>query len=103
MDVEQINELQWISEVKLDISKFVIKTSNKKELIKTLDFFESHGFGYTPFCTRKFLIEDYRKEEYIFINQENNNIDMVGKRIYFTQPTQVDKDWLIVNFDEMPL
>ena len=103
MDVEQINELQWISEVKLDISKFVIKIDNKEELIKGLDFFESQGFTYLDYCTRKMLICEYDFDEYIFINRENGKIDMVLKYRYFTQKSEINNSWVFVDIKELSM
>ena len=103
MDTEQTNGLEWISEVTLDLSKLVIKISDEQELIKALDFFESQGFTYLDYCTRKMLICEYDYDEYIFINRENGKIDMVCKYRYFTQKSEINNGWVFVGIKELSM
>ena len=103
MDTEQTNGLEWISEVTLDLSKLVIKIDNKEELIKGLDFFESQGFTYLDYCTRKMLICEYNYDEYIFINRENGKIDMVHGYRYFIQKSEINNGWVFTDIKELSM
>lgn len=103
MDTEQTNGLEWISEVKLDLSKLVIKISDEQELIKALDFFELQGFGYLDCCTRESLICGYDYDDYIFINRENGKIDMVGKYRYFIQKSEIENGWVFADIKELSI